>query len=61
MSEIACCINEDTQLFQPDNFKLTLINKGKNSRGNKWYVYAKPNGAYAYMYENQNGKYCRVK
>lgn len=56
MSEKVCCINGDIELFKPDDFNLTLIKKGKNSRGNNWYVYAKPNGRYAYMYKNKNGK-----
>ena len=49
-------INENTQLFKPKDFKLTLVNKGINSQGNRWFLYAKPNGAYAFMYKNQNGK-----
>ena len=55
MSEIQR-INKDAQLFEPDDFKLTLINKGINSEGNRWFVFAKPDGTYAFMYKNLNGK-----
>ena len=60
MSENVCCTNEEIRPFKPDDYNLTLIKKGKNSRGNNWYVYAKPNGAYAYMYKNKNGKFFQL-
>ena len=55
MSEIQQ-INEETELFETDDFKLCLINKGVNDQGNHWFVFAKPDGTHAFMYQNANGK-----
>ena len=60
MSEIQIK-NEATKLFEPDDYQLSLINKGINSQGNHWFVFAKPDGTYAFMYQNLNGKSYQLK